>query len=389
MKRASQLALGLLLALALQGVAMAQSATVMTDKADYAPGTIVTITGSGWLPGETVTLSFVESPLFDTHPDLYATADNNGNITNTQFSPDAHDVDITFTLTATGQSSGLQAQTSFTDAPGSASSGDGTMSRNPPSVIAGSAGNNIAFTFQGESNNGHNFDPGSIVTVTVPSGWSAPQSTNSSGTGFVSVSAGSCSASLSSISVSVITINQTCAGTSTFTFSYNNASAPTAVGFSVFTTASRDGITGNPVNLSPASQQPTVTVIAGPATTLSVAGFPTPVTAGTPNGFTVTAKDANGNVAVGYTGTIKFTSTDGQAILPANYTFVGMDNGTHTFSATLKTPGTKSITAADTVTASITGTQSGIVVNAATARKGQTIIATLSPMERYTVQALR
>jgi hypothetical protein len=113
------------------------------------------------------------------------------------------------------------------------------------------------------------------------------------------------------------------------------------------------------------------------------------VTAGTPNGFTVTAKDANGNVAVGYTGTIKFTSTDGQAILPANYTFVGMDNGTHTFSATLKTPGTKSITAADTVTASITGTQSGIVVNAATARKGQTIIATLSPMERYTVQALR
>src|SRR5438876_3350203 len=116
MKRELQFALGLLLALTLQGMAMAQSATVMTDKADYAPGTIVTITGSGWQPGETVTLSFVESPLIDTHPDLYATADANGNIFNNQFSPDVHDISITFSLTASGGTSGLQAQTTFTDA---------------------------------------------------------------------------------------------------------------------------------------------------------------------------------------------------------------------------------------------------------------------------------
>ena len=116
MKRASQFALGLLLALVLQGVAAAQSATVITDQADYAPGTIVTITGSGWQPGETVTLSFVESPLIDTHPDLFAVADANGSIFNNQFSPDSHDVNITFTLTATGGTSGMQAQTTFTDA---------------------------------------------------------------------------------------------------------------------------------------------------------------------------------------------------------------------------------------------------------------------------------
>src|SRR5690348_3662708 len=115
MRHALQFALGLLLAVAVQ-VAAAQSATVMTDQADYAPGTIVTITGSGWQPGETVTLSFVESPLIDTHPDLYATADPNGNIVNNQFSPDQHDISITFTLTAIGQTSGLQAQTTFTDA---------------------------------------------------------------------------------------------------------------------------------------------------------------------------------------------------------------------------------------------------------------------------------
>jgi hypothetical protein len=111
----ASLAAALLLALPLGRTAAAQSATVMTDQADYAPGSIVTITGSGWQPGETVTLNFVESPLIDTHPDLYATADNTGNIFNNQFSPDAHDVDVTFTLTATGGTSGLQAQTTFTD----------------------------------------------------------------------------------------------------------------------------------------------------------------------------------------------------------------------------------------------------------------------------------
>src|SRR5207247_575599 len=64
--------------------------------------------------------------------------------------------------------------------------------------------------------------------------------------------------------------------------------------------------------------------------------------------------------------TVAFTSSDGQAVLPANYTFTNSDVGVHTFSATLKTAGTQSITAKDTVTASITGTQSGITVNAAT-----------------------
>ncbi len=91
------------------------AASVVTDKSDYSPGGIVTITGSGWQPGETVTLQFVESPLIDTHPDLTAVADANGNIFNNQFSPDFLDVNVIFTLTATGNLSGLQAQTMFTD----------------------------------------------------------------------------------------------------------------------------------------------------------------------------------------------------------------------------------------------------------------------------------
>src|SRR5205809_236596 len=89
-------------------------ATVKTDAADYPPGSIVTITGTGWQPGETVTLTLVESPLIDTHPTMTAVADAFGNISNNQFSPDVHDVDVRFYLTATGSQS--QAQNTFTDA---------------------------------------------------------------------------------------------------------------------------------------------------------------------------------------------------------------------------------------------------------------------------------
>jgi hypothetical protein len=58
-----------------------------------------------------------------------------------------------------------------------------------------------------------------------------------------------------------------------------------------------------------------------------------------------------------------FTSTDGQAVLPGNYTFLRRDGGTHSFSVTLKTAGAgHSVTATDTGN-SITGSQTGISVN--------------------------
>ncbi len=63
-----------------------------------------------------------------------------------------------------------------------------------------------------------------------------------------------------------------------------------------------------------------------------------------------------------------FTSSDGQAILPANTTITPEDQGTLTFTATLKTAGTQSITATDTNTSSVTGTESGIAVQAAAAQ---------------------
>jgi ELWxxDGT repeat protein len=100
----------------------------------------------------------------------------------------------------------------------------------------------------------------------------------------------------------------------------------------------------------------------------TVAGFPTPITAGTAGSLTLTAWDAYGNRATGYTGTVRFTSSDSKAVLPGNYTFTAADAGAHSFSATLKTAGTQSVIATDTVIAAIVGTQNITVIAAAPSR---------------------
>ena len=66
-------------------------ATVKTDRLDYAPGETVTITGSGWQPGERVTLTLDEFPNIDVHAPLTAVADAVGTFVNTDFAPDSHD----------------------------------------------------------------------------------------------------------------------------------------------------------------------------------------------------------------------------------------------------------------------------------------------------------
>src|SRR5207245_2236405 len=88
-------------------------ATITTDAADYPPGTSVNITGSGWQPGETVSLTLLESPYYDTHGPYTAVADSNGRISNSDFAPDEEDLNIRFYLTARGSVS--QAQATFTD----------------------------------------------------------------------------------------------------------------------------------------------------------------------------------------------------------------------------------------------------------------------------------
>ena len=111
----------------------------------------------------------------------------------------------------------------------------------------------------------------------------------------------------------------------------------------------------------------TIKVDPAAAASLTVSGFPSSTTAGDVHPVTVTARDRFGNTASGYRGTVHLTSSDPQAVLPTDYTFTAADNGVHTLNVTLKTAGTQSITATDTATASISGTQGGIIVNPAAA----------------------
>ena len=96
------------------------------------------------------------------------------------------------------------------------------------------------------------------------------------------------------------------------------------------------------------------------ASSLNLAGL-SGVTAGVGQTLTVTAKDPYSNTATGYTGTVRFASPDGQAVLPADYTFGPADNGSHPFSVTLKAAGSQTVTATDTLTSSITGSESATV----------------------------
>ena len=91
-------------------------ASVTTDKTDYAPGQIVTITGSGFQPNEQVDIYFHEFP--EEYPDVFlsATANQQGNFVVAEFAPQEIDLGRIFTLTAIGQSSGFTAQTAFKDA---------------------------------------------------------------------------------------------------------------------------------------------------------------------------------------------------------------------------------------------------------------------------------
>jgi probable HAF family extracellular repeat protein len=91
-------------------------------------------------------------------------------------------------------------------------------------------------------------------------------------------------------------------------------------------------------------------VTPGDATSFHIAGVPNPITAGTPISFTVSVRDAYGNVATDYRGTVTFASGDAKADLPAAYTFTATDAGVRAFTAILKTSRQRSLTVVDRIT---------------------------------------
>ncbi len=155
-----------------------------------------------------------------------------------------------------------------------------------------------------------------------------------------------------------------------YTFTFSDAGIHTfSSGVTLKTSGSQTVTATDTITGSITGTSGSVTVNPGSASTLSLSGISSPRTAGTASDLTATAKDAYNNTATSYSGTAHFISSDGQAVLPTNYTFVGGDAGTHTFTngVTLKTAGSQTVTATDTITGSITGTTSSITINPASA----------------------
>ncbi len=90
---------------------------------------------------------------------------------------------------------------------------------------------------------------------------------------------------------------------------------------------------------------------AQPATHLGLT-VPPGSTAGASFSITVAALDGNNVIDPGFTGTVHFTSSDPNAVLPADYTFTAADAGFHTFTSavTLLTAGAQTLTATSSIT---------------------------------------
>lgn len=105
--------------------------------------------------------------------------------------------------------------------------------------------------------------------------------------------------------------------------------------------------------------------VAGSSAASLAVSAPASAIAGLPFAITVTAEDANGNTVTGFTGTVRFAVADDLATLPAAYTFTGTDQGSHSFTVTLATAGSRTVTARDsTTTPSISGSAT-VMVDAA------------------------
>ncbi len=353
--------------------------------------------------------------------------------------------------------------------------GSGAIGVSPTSAVAGSTGNTLTFTYTAAAGG----ISGGTVELTVPAGWTAPQTASSTSAGYTTASGGSGTNAIAwsggtrKLTISDVTLSA--AGTLTVIYGANagsggGATAPTSTGAAATWTtqqkstsggtltnlAASPSVTINPGSLSDflveaagggaigtqtagvafntrvtardtfgntvtsyngagntvditstsaisagggttgtftngvlASHSVTLTtsgsrtitatrtsggaqsgtsgsftLAAAAAATVDVAA-PASSTAGSTFSVTVTARDTFNNVATGYLGTVAFTGGGTGAQLPSNYSFVGGDAGSKTFSSVeLRQAGSRTITVTDTVTGSITGNDT-ITVNAA------------------------
>jgi hypothetical protein len=112
----------------------------------------------------------------------------------------------------------------------------------------------------------------------------------------------------------------------------------------------------------------TFAVAPAAAATVEFSGLPATVTAGAAQSAEVTLRDAFGNVATGYTGTLGLSSSDDTATLPEAHSFTPADAGRFTFTGiTLRRAGSRLLRVHDSGNAALTAGQDVAVEPAAPA----------------------
>jgi hypothetical protein len=163
----------------------------------------------------------------------------------------------------------------------------------------------------------------------------------------------------------------TYSGTASFTSSDTQAALPSNAtltnGVGTFSatlkTAGSQAITAtDTVTASITGSSSAITVNAGPATHFAMSTAGNAATARAHTGISINASDAYSNLAGSYSGTVHFTSSDPNAILPPD---TALPTTTQPL-ITLENAGSQTITATDIVTASLKGTFTVVVSAAAT-----------------------
>ena len=90
--------------------------TVTSDKDDYAPGEIATITGSGWTLDSIVDVHFEEEPAHDHHHGYHDTKVNADGTWEIRYQIEERHLGVKFTVVVDGKQSGYQGLAYFTDA---------------------------------------------------------------------------------------------------------------------------------------------------------------------------------------------------------------------------------------------------------------------------------
>ena len=282
---------------------LAPSATVVTDKPDYAPGSTAIINASGFQPGETVQLQVLHNDglpntdsagnYLDGHAPWLVTDGGPGDLDGivngsiqTTWTMDSDAAGSSFELTATGETSNLQAQTVFTDASNSPLF---TASISPTADTQNHTLSSYTITVTNTSTGSPTVQMGS-VDITIPSGYSNVVLATNSPVGSA-LETWSANVVGSTIELRATTNGARLAPMHFISISFT-ATSPSTTGTYTWTSAATDDINfaGNSLTLS--GSQPSVTITTGNPAPTTTSISPTSNPEGTAD-FTLTVNGTN------------------------------------------------------------------------------------------------